>query len=83
MPKIIDVIPGLKPAKGDIGVEIEVEGSSLPPGTMTWRRERDASLRGEESGEYVLNRPVPYEELTEAFNELKKSFVELKNTNCI
>ena len=76
MPKIIDVIPGLKPTKGDIGVEIEVEGSSLPLGTMTWRRERDNSLRGEESGEYVLNKPVPYEELTEVFNELKQSFID-------
>ncbi len=45
-----------------IGIEIEVEGESLPHvDTEVWKSEQDNSLRGE-SYEYVLRRPVPFEE---------------------
>lgn len=65
----------LKKTAGDVGVEIEVEGWSLPRATPLWRREDDTSLRGE-SGEYVLDRPVPIGKLDEAFKELEDAFTK-------
>jgi len=73
MAKILHALK-LKPAKGDIGVEIEIEGVRLPGGTNKWRREADGSLRGEESGEYVLREPVPYANLGTVFEELGTAF---------
>jgi hypothetical protein len=60
--------------KGDIGVEVEIEGSDLPGSTPMWKKEHDGSLRGEENGEWVLRRPVSIENLSGAFQELSKAF---------
>ena len=62
----------LNPTTGDVGVEIEVEADNLPPReavSVYWRKERDASLRGE-SAEFVLQKPVPIQGLDKAFKEL-------------
>lgn len=62
----------LNPQTGDVGVEIEVEANNLPPReavSVHWRKERDASLRGE-SAEFVLQSPVPIKLLDRAFKEL-------------
>ena len=51
---------GIQPqylTKGDVGIEIEVEGRNLPNPEKYWRREQDGSLRGE-SAEYVLAKPM-------------------------
>lgn len=57
---------------GLVGLEIEVEGRNLPLGRFlkTWRREEDNSLRGPETGEYVLRRPIPLEKVTSTLLEL-------------
>jgi hypothetical protein len=65
--------------KGDIGIEIEVEGDDLPPGAGLWRRERDGSLRGPDTGEYVLIEPVPIDDVPMALAQLKELF-ELYNS---
>ena len=66
--------------KGDVGIEIEVEGKNLIYNHTTnfpakyWVYKEDHSLRGEESGEYVLVRPVKFDEVDKAITELFKCF---------
>lgn len=43
---------------GDVGIEIEVEGERLPLCEKYWKNEEDGSLRGPETREYVLDRPM-------------------------
>ncbi|MNQ15745.1 putative amidoligase enzyme [compost metagenome] len=43
---------------GDVGIEIEVEGTRLPKLDKYWKNEHDGSLRGPENIEYVLDRPM-------------------------
>lgn len=71
----LNQILNLRPVKGDVGVEIEVEGRNLPDSTPLWRRDRDGSLKGEyDNYEYVMRVPSPIEELKNAFQELKTAF---------
>ncbi len=73
--KISDIVPVGK-EDGQIGVEIEVEGDSLPGQDAVgkyWRKDKDPSLRGE-SAEYVLKRPVVFADLDRCFKELQKAF---------
>jgi len=66
----------LPPTTGDVGIEIEMEGKSLPSGEAVskyWTKEADGSLRGE-SAEYVLQKPVEVKNITKALNELEKAF---------
>ena len=67
-------IPEGRMVKGDVGVEIEVEGARLPAGAKGWRREQDGSLRGEESAEYVLSKPLTTEGLKVALKELAHQY---------
>ncbi len=58
--KIIDIYD-LGEAAGEVGIEIEIEGSGfigLGPAVGNWRRTNDGSLRGNDSAELVLKRPV-------------------------
>lgn len=64
----------LKPVTGAIGIEIEVEGVSLPIEVAGWRRDKDGSLRGPETGEYVLEKPVSYEAAIKKVQELYQAF---------
>ena len=49
---------GREPYKGEIGIEIEVEGKNLPLSFNSyWTVHNDGSLRGE-SAEYVLSEPI-------------------------
>lgn len=43
---------------GDVGIEIEVEGENLPRLEKFWKNEQDGSLRGPETVEYVLEKPM-------------------------
>lgn len=73
--KIKDVL-ACRSAPGDIGLEIEMEGSNIPHKDYTppyWRKEVDRSLRGE-SAEYVLRYPLKIEELREALDSLQATF---------
>jgi hypothetical protein len=66
--------------EGDVGIEIEVEGQNLPPGFGVWRRERDGSLRGEDSAEYVLIHPIPINEVNKQLTALRKAFDKYEST---
>jgi len=59
--------------RGDVGVEIEVEGNNLPQYDLDgWRVEHDGSLRGE-SAEYVFGRPRYVNEAKAFVDELCKT----------
>lgn len=55
---------------GDVGIEIEVEGENLPYCEAFWNNEEDGSLRGKESREYVLKKPLSLQGAREALNYL-------------
>lgn len=59
--------------KGDVGVEIEVEGENLPTPEKYWRREQDGSLRGE-SAEYVLAKPMTLDQVAIALKSLSLDY---------
>lgn len=70
---------------GDIGIEIEVEGEDLPNNrnlfNTIWFQHEDGSLRGEESAEYVLQRPVMVSEVRDVIEVLNKKFASKKSVN--
>ena len=58
--------------KGDVGIEIEVEGNNLKEmDTEVWTSLRDGSLRGENL-EYVLRKPIPIGRVKDAIIDLKQ-----------
>lgn len=77
MIKVADYL-GLMRVKGDIGVEIEIEGDNLPHKATGWKVVEDGSLRGE-SAEYVLKNPVAIEDLNKMFKSLRKAFEEAES----
>lgn len=74
----------LKPIKGSVGIEVEVEGDKFPkvPGHETthkalplegwtfWSYVKDGSLRGHDNAEYVLQRPIDFDQVPAAIEEL-------------
>jgi hypothetical protein len=74
MTTIIEKYTRLAVRKGDVGIEIEVEGEDLPTPARYWRREQDGSLQGE-SAEYVLDKPVPEGEIDAALTYLDECYV--------
>lgn len=69
--------------KGEVGIEIEVEGKRLPgstvePPPMPWQYKVDHSLRGEENGEYVLANPILFSEVPQALSKLWDAFEKAK-----
>lgn len=79
----LGVILRSRTVKGDVGIEIEVEGASLLhaeeegnrviPG---WRYHIDGSLRGEENAEYVSDGPIPFAKVQ---GELQNLWAALKD----
>src|SRR5690554_4898477 len=65
----------LPETQGDVGVEIEVEGSNLPRTGEHWIVTQDGSLRGE-SCEYVLRQPLSLPETKEALAYLSRRYEE-------
>lgn len=72
-------VMGLKEVDGDVGIEIECEGNKFPknrrdnPGDALpkgWDYHKDGSLRGADNAEYVLSRPVKFEELPKKVGDL-------------
>ena len=72
---------------GKVGLEIEVEGSGFPKTyeddedcdesdliPAQWRYTHDGSLRGFDNAEYVLVRPLEFEDVPEAIDDLWKMF---------
>lgn len=66
---------GLRPVKGDVGLEIECEGNKFPKDSPTegWKYVHDGSLRGQDNAEYVLKTPVRFTEVPEYVNSLFKA----------
>ena len=68
-------ILGNKEVKGEVGIEIEVEGKSLPSGStpLPWVYHVDHSLRGE-CAEYVLHKPIPFKDVEKSLGVLWEGF---------
>lgn len=61
--------------KGDLGVEIEVEGTNLPMCAKYWNNEHDGSLKGDETREYVLKVPSSLDDVGVALDYLQSRYV--------
>jgi hypothetical protein len=63
---------GLRPVKGTIGIEIEVEGNQFPKTDLPkgWTYHNDNSLRGQDHAEYLLTVPVEFKQLPKYLGEL-------------
>lgn len=72
-------LPARRTTPHDIGLEIEVEGRRLPAPVRWWRRDRDGSLRGAESMEYVLERACTLEEVELALKHLDECYKERRS----
>lgn len=64
--------------RGDVGIEVEMEGTNLPQIGEHWNVERDGSLRGE-AYEYVFNSPKTLSEAQEALSQLDKALTHNKS----
>jgi hypothetical protein len=70
-----------KEANGELGLEIEMEGVSLPHEDETpapWAYKPDGSLRGLDNGEYVLLHPIEFKDLPAALDKLWGAFKKRK-----
>ena len=59
---------GRRAVKGDIGLEIEVEGNKFQKSNvhllpLGWQHHTDNSLRGTDNAEYVLNGPIKFDQV--------------------
>jgi hypothetical protein len=87
----VGVILNRKPVSGEVGIEIEVEGKNIvynhTPNfpAQWWVYKEDHSLRGEESGEYILTRPILFKQvplaLKDLFDALKKNKAKFDDSN--
>lgn len=78
----IGVIFDRKDVSGDLGLEIEIEGANLPHEEETprpWTYKHDGSLRGEDSAEYVLSKPILFDELPKSLDVLWGKFGDMKS----
>jgi len=70
--------------KGDIGIEIEVEGTKLCKDNDElapyWTYHHDGSLRGRDNAEYVLSKPIDFEKVEESLDQLWGVFKHYKST---
>ena len=73
---------GVSASKGEIGIEVEVEGRGLPNAVTGWNVVPDGSLRGE-SAEYVLRQPVPRDKYEDTLNNLRDALSSATITACI
>lgn len=76
-------LPTKKLQKGEVGIEIEVEGKRLPgvtvePPPSPWLYKPDHSLRGDENGEYVLKEAIDFSAVPQTLNKLWECFEAAK-----
>lgn len=72
MKKLYEIL-GQRLAKGDVGIEIEMEGEGFPDDCdPRWVATTDGSLRGE-NREFVFRKPLPVKECKDALTVLEKS----------
>ncbi len=71
--KIKELLPTNRHTKGDIGIEVEMEGRNLPKdlNNKFWTYEHDGSLAGYDNAEYVLINPIKIGDLTKSITSLK------------
>lgn len=77
----LGIIMDKVPTKGDVGIEIEVEGRNLPASANLvepWCRKEDHSLRGQENAEYVIRAPIPFDNVSGDLDRLWGIFKECK-----
>jgi hypothetical protein len=73
--------------KGEVGIEIEVEGNKFKKEGVPepWEYKPDGSLRGKDSAEYVLQRAIPFDDVDKSLDTLWRMFKEygsvLDNSN--
>jgi hypothetical protein len=74
--------------KGSVGIEIELEGHNFvyhEEVPSPWVYKEDGSLRGEESAEYVLKKPIEFKDvnkaLTTLFEALEKKKAKFDDSN--
>lgn len=67
-------LPAKRIQKGLFGVEIEVEGVNLPREITGWTVTEDGSLRGDESFEYVMPRPLDLKGVRNSLNALEEAY---------
>jgi hypothetical protein len=81
---------GKTDTKGKVGIEIEMEGNKFPfpagykethtpvkvAGLKYWSYVHDGSLRGQNSAEYLLTKPIEFSEVNKAIEELYKKLEE-------
>lgn len=74
-PKLYEILQQ-QLVKGDVGIEIEVEGENLREvHNAFWKSEDDGSLRGEfphQRCEYIFKKPQPYDKVGAIVGNLKK-----------
>lgn len=71
----VAVTLGRKATKGDVGIEVELEASNTMPKSEDvippqWVYHQDGSLRGYDNAEYVLAKPLPFDEVDKAIDDL-------------
>lgn len=84
---VVHTVRGVKQQKGEVGIEIEVEGNQFPKHEYDgyeevdpeyipyeWVYHRDGSLRGVDNAEYVLRKPLPFNDVPAAVNNLWEMF---------
>ncbi len=65
--------------RGEVGLEIEVEGSNLPQVIKSyWRKDKDGSLRGDENAEYILKQPCSRKSVKKFMSYLNTCFKKHK-----
>jgi hypothetical protein len=71
---------GVRTKKGHVGIEVECEGNNLPKTGLEpyWTYVRDGSLRGADNAEYVLTKPIDFDEVEKAVGDLWSKFKESK-----
>lgn len=77
------------PTNGEVGLEIELEGKSLPKSNVPygWSYHEDHSLRGEDNAEYVLTKPIKFDDidlyLKGLWDGLAKSRIDRSNRTSV
>lgn len=80
----VGVMLNKKTTKGEVGIEVEVEGSKLPKSqdelAPFWEYHIDNSLRGQDNAEYVLRQPLAFKEVPGALDALWNLFQKYNST---
>lgn len=79
--KIKDLVATRLHTDGEVGIEIELEGFNIEKRECSvWAVERDASLRGEDTAEFVFKNPLKFNEVGKAITKLK---TRLRNSTLV